>query len=970
MNRAMKRTGILLLAALALVALLCFGGMVVVRQADVKAEEEQRTLIAHYACEDLTGYDEAAKIANVSFIGELSLSEGFAGNGWSFGGSEGVTLNDTPDLSGDFTVEFRFKTDALPSGTQLLVGKNNYSGNDKREWTLAVQTETSTQRMYIAFNAWNPTKKGWDVITSFVSVGEWHGVSLEVSGGIANLFVDNGCVGGISFAERANTAAQFTIGHGINGTNAQQYFNGMLDEIKIYTGTEARDSMRDSMSSEGLALRYSFERSSDAKVADASGNENDGSLYPAVGKATANTSRIDTGYRENGVYLNGKNIVRSDYSIDVSKDFAVSLYFYAEKLAAADQVVFGQANYGTGQREFAMYITSNGNLRLNAWVNGAWKSAIVGEISEGRWYHFALSVSEGVATGWLNGFEAFRTDISDITANTGAVFTVGGVVNNTGIYQMFDGYFDEVRVYGRALSEEEIWQSLQDDIGKTEREVQHMADESIYSTLKTIPGTEVDFISIQKSDLNGYKWQHGGAIAFYDGKFFAVWGRNKGEENTAGEECVCYTSEDGINWEYNATLGDAVEGFGYSHGSIFVVDDTLYVMAPFYAGSDGASSVGIHFKELVMRGFEYDRETGWKPLDFETPDFWPLQQPQKMADGNYIMAGVDGDWRSAVAVSDGNDMTSWKVIKIPQLATGFTESNLVVEGDTVTIYMRNQKAFDAEKVTIGVSYSKDCGKTWTIAQETDMSACTSKPCVGTLSTGERYLITNSLRGANNSRNTLTIALTAEGGEVFERLYVIRDMAIPDSLKEAYSDMPNGLNTSLSYPFAMEKDGKLYVIYSSYAYPGTTNYNNIELAIIDLSYFEEEREAQAFAEKYMDVLSSTETTAEELRSINGEYQALKESVKSQLKDFGFSAKLETALSKVAAQEKAREVEEKVAEILRLIEGASAGTLTDVGSRVAAVWNTLDAQEKALVLWEDLQRIETFIGMACISAEGVR
>lgn len=955
MNGTTRKVIILLLAMVAFVGMICFGSMFLFG-GKAEAQEQPRELIAHYAFEDGSGYDAVSKTENLTIFGSPQVVAGKDGNGWLFDGKSGAVMQNTPVLGGDYTLTFSFKADALPAGMQMLVGKSNYSSNDYREWALAVATESGT-RMYIILNSWNTQTNAWDPISSYVSVGEFHDIAIEVNDSIVNLFVDGDCVGGLALAGRNVTQAPILIGHGVNGTANQQLFQGVIDELKIYTGTEARDSMKESLSNENLALRYSFERSASTQIHDESGNENVAALYPESLKTTASTSRIGAGYRENGAYLNGKNIVKSEYSFDISKDFSVSAYFKADKLITDDQVVFGQVNYGLGQREFAVYITPNGNLRLNAWVNGAWKSGIYGEVVEGRWYHVALTVESGIAIGWLNGYECFRLDISGVSANTGAVFTVGGAMNGSNAYLVMTAAFDEVRVYNRALTGDEIWNSLGDDMIKAKRETVHIGEEAIQTDVRDIKDEFVQFVSIQKSDLDGYKWQHGAAIAFYDGKFFATWGRNLGEENTAGEECVCYTSEDGEHWEYNATLGEPVEGYGYSHGTLFVQGDKLYALVPFYAGSDGNSSLGIHFRELVMKGFVYDAQSGWRELGFETQGFWPLQQAQKMADGNYIIPGVDGDWRAAVAISNGEDMTSWTVVEIPQLGTGFSESNLIVDDEKITIYMRNQKAFDAENVTIGVAYSYDCGRTWSIAQETDLSACTSKPSTGVLTTGERFLITNSIKGANNSRNTLTLALTAPGGEVFENIYVIRDMAIPANLREVYTETE--LNLSLSYPFALEKDGKLYIVYSSFAYSGT-NYNHIEMAVIDLSFLDAERAAEDFEKEFADVLVG-EMNVVRIELARTAFESLGDDVRAVLAENGSAAKLETVLAKITAEECARSAREKAETLINMINNADAVTILQIKDEVASLWTEMAPFEKAYVSLDDVKFIETFIAM---------
>ena len=110
-----------------------------------------------------------------------------------------------------------------------------------------------------------------------------------------------------------------------------------------------------------------------------------------------------------------------------------------------------------------------------------------------------------------------------------------------------------------------------------------------------------------------------------------------------------------------------------------------------------------------------------------------------------------------------------------------------------------------------------------------MPANTSKIYAGTLYTGERYIISNGKKGANRNRGALTIAIEEDGK--FSKIYKIRDREIPTALKETYFELDE--QEAMSYPFALEKDGKLYVIYSSFMSKGC-NYNNIELAILDLS----------------------------------------------------------------------------------------------------------------------------------------
>ena len=94
----------------------------------------------------------------------------------------------------------------------------------------------------------------------------------------------------------------------------------------------------------------------------------------------------------------------------------------------------------------------------------------------------------------------------------------------------------------------------------------------------------------------------------------------------------------------------------------------------------------------------------------------------------------------------------------------------------------------------------------------DLPMIDSKPYAGTLSTGQHYLICSCAKGIKE-RNPLTIALTEKGNDKFSKILIIDE------------------GKTLSYPYAIESNNKLYVAYSS----STEGYNrnSAELAIIDI-----------------------------------------------------------------------------------------------------------------------------------------
>jgi len=84
--------------------------------------------------------------------------------------------------------------------------------------------------------------------------------------------------------------------------------------------------------------------------------------------------------------------------------------------------------------------------------------------SANAWVHLALTVSDNEAAIYLNGkLEDSRAFAAPLTLILGAA-TVGAWNNNGSIERELNGQMDNVRVYDRALSEEEIlWLAGQKD---------------------------------------------------------------------------------------------------------------------------------------------------------------------------------------------------------------------------------------------------------------------------------------------------------------------------------------------------------------------------------------------------------------------------------------------------------------------------------------------------------------------------
>ena len=340
------------------------------------------------------------------------------------------------------------------------------------------------------------------------------------------------------------------------------------------------------------------------------------------------------------------------------------------------------------------------------------------------------------------------------------------------------------------------------------------------SQLPLLGGVEFYVVKPRVPDTDGYNWLHGAAIVRHKGALYVSFGHNKGSENTATEVANGRTSTDGgKTWGPLFTIDDGDADLAVSHGVFLAHQGKLWA----FHGSFYGRMNKVHTRAYVL-----DDETGrWRPKGVVAEDgFWPMQEPRKMDDGNWIMAGISvkggiggTDDPAAAAVSHGDDLTRWTVVAVPKQPQMqmWGESAVIVDGAEVLVIARYRKPVAL------VAFSGDYGRTWTQIRPGNLPMAASKPYAGVLSTGQRYLIGTTTADSGNRRSPLTIAVGRPGEKVFFKIYCIRD-AVHDGPGE--SDP----GCRLSYPYAAEYDGKLYVVYSNDGARGG-NRNSAELAVI-------------------------------------------------------------------------------------------------------------------------------------------
>ncbi len=553
------------------------------------------------------------------------------------------------------------------------------------------------------------------------------------------------------------------------------------------------------------AARWTFDEIADGKVADASG------VYHGRVEGAADGA---PGAEGRALVFDGRSTlvtVPAATGLAIAGGpFTVAAWANTYAPAGAQRMIVAKNDYEVGRREWGLMIDSDGLFRFYARGDG-WKTVSGTTVPKpGEWHHVAVAIEGGRSRLYVDGKLEGEGDIPAEVVATEAPLTFGGVRSGGRLTQEFHGALDESMLYRAALEPAAI-ASLADRRPPPHKVEPPAPQIALWeggalpgaAEAPVMPGVGFRVIKPYEFDRDGYRFLHGVALAWHKGRLYASFGHNRGGENTDTEEARVRVSDDGgATWGPVVTIDPGDEpGVGVSHGVFLSHAGRLWAFHGAYTGI----MQDVHARAYVLN----EADGSWKRKGTVVGGgFWPLGEPVRMDDGNWIMAGIrvgDGD-PAAVAISRGDDFTKWDLVVIPKPAglKMWGESAVIVEGRRVT----NIARCDGKQPVALVAFSEDFGRTWTESRPSNLPMAASKPCAGTLSTGQRFLICSTTADGGSRRSPLTIALSRPGETNFSRVFVIRHAQHPAGPGESHP------RASLAYPCAVEHDGKLYVGYSN------------------------------------------------------------------------------------------------------------------------------------------------------------
>ncbi len=531
--------------------------------------------------------------------------------------------------------------------------------------------------------------------------------------------------------------------------------------------------------------------------------------------------------------LDGESLIELKESADLaSGSFTASLWFNPYDLAGGQQMLVGKNRYSRNERQWSLTIEPDGKLKAHL-RQGGWSTISCDQSLEaGRWHQATLVVAADEASLFLNGKLAGDVKLKTAIVSTEAPITLGGIWDANSVRQAFHGALDEFSLQPHVLGAEEIAAGYR-PVSSTHEIPKFAAGLPLWddsqkllnvAELPQVAGAEFHVIKKQRRDTDGCNWTLGVGLAWHKGKLFASYGYNKGAENTPTEEAHVRVSDDGgKTWGPTVVMDAGDDDLGVSHGAFLSHGGKLWsFMGGFYANEK--PYYRVHTRAYVLN----EGSGQWELQGTVIEDgFWPMQEPQKTADGNWIMSGFRIGGQSgdlpAVAISNRDDFTKWDLVVIPVapgLGSIWGESTVIVEGTRVMNIARYGK-----QALALLSISEDHGRTWTPSAPSNLPMATSKPYAGTLSTGQRYLVCTTTADTGGKRSPLTIAVSKPGESVFSKVFLIRRSVFPAG------PGVSAPNADFSYPYAVEHEGKLHIGYTHKSHVAN------ELAVIPIESLE-------------------------------------------------------------------------------------------------------------------------------------
>ena len=256
--------------------------------------------------------------------------------------------------------------------------------------------------------------------------------------------------------------------HGTNPLNTDTDGDNFDDNVEIAANTSPTDPNEFPAVDPGAPLiYYPFNVESGTVVENLGSAGTSGTLTTAGSYGSSKDEDFGTAFEGNrlgandAVVITGMDGTELGMGSNSTSYTAMAWIFWNGSSGHVDHMVFGQDDQNAGgngaQLHHGIRDDSGANIHFGGW-GGAQDISDAGAVPAGEWTHVAWQYDgsgPGEAAVYVNGLETARQDKNNIT-DPALTVLVGGHSRDGSPYHSFNGKLDEVKIYDRALTQEEI----------------------------------------------------------------------------------------------------------------------------------------------------------------------------------------------------------------------------------------------------------------------------------------------------------------------------------------------------------------------------------------------------------------------------------------------------------------------------------------------------------------------------------
>lgn len=339
-----------------------------------------------------------------------------------------------------------------------------------RDWQAIVTKGDNTWRLHRDNDTGNITfvAGGSSVTTSGINFasGGWRHLAATKSGSTLRVYV-NGELNNTATGASSTPTNTHYVQIGENAQATGRFFEGYMDEIRIWNYARTQNQIKAnrfnhlSGSSNGLLVYYKFDNP-DNWMESVTNNYHGIAMNMSGIFQYSNICFRSFGPGDYAHNYNDPSFstVFAPLWSSATTQLTAEAWFNLTDIVATDRTVI----YHGEMAEF--HILTNGNVltgKVRIWNGDSspWYSYTYTGIAPGQWYHTSLSVNtQGLTAFYVNGA---LVGSNDFTGQTGLTVydptgdPVASIGSKEGTSQCFNGKIDEVRIWGTARTQTQIW---------------------------------------------------------------------------------------------------------------------------------------------------------------------------------------------------------------------------------------------------------------------------------------------------------------------------------------------------------------------------------------------------------------------------------------------------------------------------------------------------------------------------------